>query len=135
MIMGVPDASFPFPFANLNGVRLAINAADPVTVAKSNMHLREVLSNTHLPKADDEKDSSSPCPTHRNNGEVEGRHNTLSIGNDEDALLSSSSSSSVIYGLNNNHQEELEKIQEEEGYMKVGSGQRSGEYTPLNMLV
>ena len=41
---GVPDTTFPFPFAKLNGVRLAVHAPDPVVVDKSLKHLRYLLS-------------------------------------------------------------------------------------------
>ncbi len=43
MIMGVPDAKFPFPFAMLRGVRLAVPQADSVSVDNTNNHLRELL--------------------------------------------------------------------------------------------
>lgn len=44
--LGVPDASFPFPFAQLNGVRLAVPVVDPALVKKTTEHFRAVLSDT-----------------------------------------------------------------------------------------
>jgi hypothetical protein len=44
MIMGVPDMKFQFPFARLNGVRLAVATPDPVLTAQTTMHMYDVLA-------------------------------------------------------------------------------------------
>jgi hypothetical protein len=44
MIMGVPDMKFQFPFARLNGVRLAVSTPDPVLTAQTTMHMYDVLA-------------------------------------------------------------------------------------------
>ena len=110
-------------------MRLAINAADPVTVAKSNMHLREVLSNTYLPKADDEKELTTSVNNNKEEAVVN-RHNMISTLNDGEVLhssnasyeMSSSSASSVVYELDRERMEDYEAVM---------SGRRGGQYSQL----
>ena len=44
--MGVPDTTLPFPFAKLNGCRIAIPDADAKVRHHSSAHLRNVLEET-----------------------------------------------------------------------------------------
>jgi hypothetical protein len=46
MIMGVPDEKFPFPFARLNGCRIAVPDADSNIRAQTSANLKNVISNT-----------------------------------------------------------------------------------------
>jgi hypothetical protein len=43
MIMGVPDEKFPFPFARLNGCRIAVPDADAAIRDQSSAYLRKVI--------------------------------------------------------------------------------------------
>ena len=52
LYVGVPDASFAFPFAQLNGVRLAVPVVDPALVQSTTDHFRDVLAETF--EVDDE---------------------------------------------------------------------------------
>ena len=45
--LGVPKTTFPFPFAMLRGVRLAVPYADAEVVGKTSQHLRDVLKQSH----------------------------------------------------------------------------------------
>jgi hypothetical protein len=45
MIIGVPTEDFPFPFARLNGCRIAIPDADSKICDQANTHLRGILKN------------------------------------------------------------------------------------------
>lgn len=59
MIMGVPDHSFPFPFAKLKGVRLAVSKSDAATVQTTQEHLRKLLGNevfNSIMKSKDDKE-------------------------------------------------------------------------------
>lgn len=42
LCIGVPDASFPFPFAKLNGCRIAIPDADSTVRANASAHLDQL---------------------------------------------------------------------------------------------
>ena len=81
MIMGVPDSSFPFPFAKLNGVRLAVSSADPVTITQSRAHLWQVLSHLHLPPASSTTAPATGTPPRPH-------HNTTTRGNTEEMKTS-----------------------------------------------
>ena len=47
MIMGVPSSAFPFPFAKLKGVRLAVPFAEPEVVHETYHRLKGMFDELH----------------------------------------------------------------------------------------
>ena len=104
MIMGVPDASFPFPFATLRGVRLAINAADQATVTKSLIHFKNVLAKTYITgeMGGGGRDSNGNSD-HGHNTPLFGRNQPSRDGPDEDGDDLSKEGENTFYNATELH--------------------------------